>query len=141
MQAEVRAAEQEVEKINAKLAASQTGDIMSSAKKVGKFDFIAYKTEGVDLGAVRTVTDKIKVENDNAVAVISVSFDGKNNLVACCGKNAVKNGANAGLLLKEISPIAGGGGGGRPDSATSGIKMPEKIGEVFKKAEEILASK
>ena len=36
---------------------------------------------------------------------------------------------------------AGGGGGGRPDSATSGIKMPEKIGEVFKKAEEILASK
>ena len=141
LQAEVRAAKQEVEKINAKLAASQTGDIMSSAKKVGKFDFIAYKTEGVDLGAVRTVTDKIKAENDNAVAVISVSFDGKNNLVACCGKNAVKNGANAGLLLKEISPIAGGGGGGRPDSATSGIKMPEKIGEVFKKAEEILASK
>ena len=141
LQVEVRAAKQEVEKINAKLAASQTGDIMSSAKKVGKFDFIAYKTEGVDLGAVRTVTDKIKVENDNAVAVISVSFDGKNNLVACCGKNAVKNGANAGLLLKEISPIAGGGGGGRPDSATSGIKMPEKIGEVFKKAEEILASK
>ena len=141
LQAEVRAAKQEVEKINAKLAASQTGDIMSSAKKVGKFDFIAYKTEGVDLGAVRTVTDKIKAENDNAVAVISVSFDGKNNLVACCGKNAVKNGANAGLLLKEISPIAGGGGGGRPDSATSGIKMPEKIGEVVKKAEEILASK
>ena len=141
LQAEVRAAKQEVEKINAKLAASQTGDIMSSAKKVGKFDFIAYKTEGVDLGAVRTVTDKIKAENDDAVAVISVSFDGKNNLVACCGKNAVKNGANAGLLLKEISPIAGGGGGGRPDSATSGIKMPEKIGEVFKKAEEILASK
>lgn len=141
LQAEVRAAKQEVEKINAKLAASQTGDIMSSAKKVGKFDFIAYKTEGVDLGAVRTVTDKIKAENDNAVAVISVSFDGKNNLVACCGKNAVKNGANAGLLLKEISPIAGGGGGGRPDSATSGIKMPEKIGEVFKKAEEILAAK
>ena len=141
LQAEVRAAKQEVEKINAKLAASQTGDIMSSAKKVGKFDFIAYKTEGVDLGAVRTVTDKIKAENDDAVAVISVSFDGKNNLVACCGKNAVKNGANAGLLLKEISPIAGGGGGGRPDSATSGIKMPEKIGEVFKKAEEILAAK
>ena len=141
LQAEVRAAKQEVEKINAKLAASQTGDIMSSAKKVGKFDFIAYKTEGVDLGAVRTVTDKIKAENDDAVAVISVSFDGKYNLVACCGKNAVKNGANAGLLLKEISPIAGGGGGGRPDSATSGIKMPEKIGEVFKKAEEILASK
>ena len=141
LQAEVRAAKQEVEKINAKLAASQTGDIMSSAKKVGKFDFIAYKTEGVDLGAVRTVTDKIKAENDDAVAVISVSFDGKYNLVACCGKNAVKNGANAGLLLKEISPIAGGGGGGRPDSATSGIKIPEKIGEVFKKAEEILASK
>ena len=141
LQAEVRAAKQEVEKINAKLAASQTGDIMSSAKKVGKFDFIAYKTEGVDLGAVRTVTDKIKAENDDAVAVISVSFDGKHNLVACCGKNAVKNGANAGLLLKEISPIAGGGGGGRPDSATSGIKLPEKTDEVFKKAEEILASK
>ena len=141
LQSELKTAKQDAEKANAKLAASQTGDILSAVKKVGKFDFIAYKTKGSAMDAVRSITDKIRAENENSVAILSVDFEGKLNLVAACGKEAVKNGANAGMLLKEISPIAGGGGGGRPDSAASGIKNADKLGEVFKKAEEILLSK
>ena len=44
-----------------------------------------------------------------------------------CGKAAVAAGANAGAILREISAIAGGKGGGRPDSATSGAKDADKI--------------
>ena len=138
LQSELRDAKQEIEKLNSRLAESQTGNILSAVRKVGKFDFIAYKTDGVDISAVRNVTDRIKKENENSVVLISVSFGGKLNLVAACGAAAVRNGANAGTILKEISPIAGGGGGGRPDSAVSGIKDADKLDAVFKKAEEIL---
>lgn len=141
LQNELKASKQEIERTNAKLAASQISDIESALKKIGKFDFISYKTKGISIDAARNITDKIKAENGNSVTIISVDFEGKLNLVAACGKGAVQNGANAGLLLKEISPIAGGGGGGRPDSAASGIKIAEKLDEVFKKAEEILSAK
>ena len=73
----------------------------------------------------------------NTVAVVS---DGKLNFAACCGANAVKAGANAGTLCKQVSAICGGNGGGRPDSAMSGGKDLSKIDEALSAAESILAS-
>ena len=67
-------------------------------------------------------------------------FDGKLNFVAAAGQDAVKAGAHAGNILKEISAICGGKGGGRPDSAMSGGRDIDKIDEALAKAEEILAS-
>jgi alanyl-tRNA synthetase len=59
-------------------------------------------------------------------------------LTASCGKEAVKKGAHAGNLLKKLSAICGGGGGGRPDSAMSGGKLPEKVDEALAAAESVL---
>ena len=65
--------------------------------------------------------------------------DGKLNFVACAGSEAVKAGAHAGNILKEISAICGGKGGGRPDSAMSGGRDLDKIDEALARVEEILA--
>ena len=53
-------------------------------------------------------------------------------------KNAVANGAHAGKIIKEVAKVAGGGGGGRPDMAQAGGKLPEKIQEALKKVPEVL---
>jgi alanyl-tRNA synthetase len=134
---ELKAEKTEREKLNDKLAASAVDAIINAKRKVGKFTLITGQTEGLSVNAVRGVCDKIKTDAD-AVAVISVCIDGKYNLVACAGANAVKNGANAGSILKALSDIVGGGGGGRPDSATSGVRFGEKIPEALEHVSEIL---
>ena len=66
--------------------------------------------------------------------------DGKLNFVACAGPDAVKAGAHAGNILREISAICGGKGGGRPDSAMSGGRDLDKIDEALARVEVILAA-
>ena len=95
---------------------------------------------GAAVDTVRNITDDFKSENDLAVTVIAIPGEGKINFVASCGKEAVKRGAHAGNLLKQLSAICGGGGGGRPDSAQSGGKQPENVDKALSAAAEILAS-
>jgi alanyl-tRNA synthetase len=83
------------------------------------------------MNTVRALGDDIKAGDDNAVAVISSLVGGKLTISCVCGKNAVKAGIKAPMILKGISAYVGGGGGGRPDSATAGAKDPTKLGEAF----------
>ena len=74
------------------------------------------------LDVVRNMCDDAKAKNDSIVIVLATECDGKNNLVVVCGKEAVAKGANAGKIAKAASALTGGNGGGRPDSAVSGVK-------------------
>ena len=74
------------------------------------------------------------------MAVFAVENGGKLNFVSACGKDAVCCGAHAGNLLKAVSAITGGKGGGRPDSATSGGRDMDKIPDALGAACEILCS-
>ena len=80
-------------------------------KKVG--DSVEKGENLFEVDTVRNITDDFKNENDLSVTVIAVPGEGKVNFVASAGKEAVKRGAHAGNLLKQLSAICGGGGGGR----------------------------
>jgi alanyl-tRNA synthetase len=64
---------------------------------------------------------------------------GKLTICCVCGKNAVKAGVKAPVVLKGLAKYVGGGGGGRPDSATAGAKDPTKLGEAFAALPSIVA--
>ncbi len=130
LQSEIKAAKHEIESLNGKLASAQTDKLLSSAKECGTVKVIAFKSEA-DLQLARTMCDELKASDPSIVAVISTNVDGKINFTAACGKDAVAAGAHAGNILKQISVIAGGNGGGRPDSATSGGKDASKIGDAL----------
>ena len=83
------------------------------------------------LDLCRTMCDELKAANEDVICVISANADGKINFTASCGKAAVAKGAHAGNILKQVSAITGGKGGGRPDSATSGGRDADKIGEAL----------
>ena len=137
--AELKNANKEIEQLNARLASSMYSGIKDGAKNIGAIRLYRGKLSGTAVDTARTLTDEIKASEDNAVTVIAVINDGKLNFVASCGKDAVKRGAHAGNLLKQVSAICGGGGGGRPDSAQSGGRFIEKVDEALEKAEDILS--
>ena len=112
--------------------------IKDNAREIGSVKLYCGKMSGTAVDTARTLTDEIKASEDNAVTVVAVINGEKLNFVASCGKDAVKSGAHAGNLLKQISAICGGGGGGRPDSAQSGGRLLDKVDEAIEKAAEIL---
>ena len=137
--AELKAEKTEREKLNDKLAASAVESILNNKVKAGKFTLISGQTNGLAVNAVRGVLDKIKSEPDT-VGVISTCVDGKYNLIVAASDGAVKLGANAGNIIKALCAIVGGGGGGRPDSATAGVKDGSKLPEAFEKLPMIIGS-
>ena len=139
VQGELKATKRELESANARLAEIKTESLLSGIKPVGKF-LLLTATVDVKPDAARALCDSVKAKHSNGIAVLAVVNDGKLNFVAAAGKDAVAAGAHCGNILREVSAITGGKGGGRPDSAMSGGRDIDKIAEALKKAEEILAS-
>lgn len=139
MQSELKSANSEIESLEAKIANAKLASIKSSATDICGISVIASKVEGITIDAARGLCDEIKTENPMSVTVFAIVNDGKANLVCACGKEAVAKGMNAGKIVKEMASICGGGGGGRPDSATAGIKDVSKYPEAEARLPEIIA--
>ena len=138
LQSELKEEKREVESLNARLASSKLDALRASAKTVGAVSLITADLGAMSMDAARSLCDTLK-ETADAVGVIAIHTGDKLNFMAVCGADAVKPGAHAGNLRREVSAITGGKGGGRPDSATSGGKDLSKIAEALSAAEGILA--
>ena len=110
------------------------------AETVGKFHFVCKVTHEITVDAVRTFLDHLKEKDAATVAVLSCQNGGKSNLVCVCGAEAVKNGANAGMIVKAATEIVGGGGGGRADSAVAGVRDVTRMSEAFDKVRSVLSA-
>ncbi len=118
--AEIKTLEKEKAELNSKLAASQTGDIMSNAVQIGSVRAASVKVSGVPADALRKMGDEAKDKYSDAVIVFVSVNESAASILCVCGKDAVAAGANAGKIVKEIAAVTGGKGGGRPDSAMAG---------------------
>ena len=135
---EIKDLKAKLEQQNAQIAGMKTANLADNAKKVGAFEVITARLDGMTTDEMRAAGDIIKDKNDNVVALFASALDGKVLLYAFCGKEAVKNGANAGKIVKQAATITGGGGGGRPDSASAGGKDASKIDEALACVEAVL---
>ncbi len=137
LQNELRALKQELDEATQKIAASQTASLLEKAVSVKGLRLITAKLS-LKPDALRALGDTFKAENPDVVAVLAAVNDGKINFAVSCGKDAVAAGANAGKIVKAVSTLCGGGGGGRPDSATAGGKGISKLGEALEAVKDMI---
>jgi alanyl-tRNA synthetase len=104
---------------------------------VGDFNVIATAVDGVDMNGLRDLGDQLKEKVSEGIVVIASANGDKVNLIVMATDAAVKAGAHAGNLIKEVAPLVGGGGGGRPNMAQAGGKNPAGINDVISKAYEV----
>ena len=138
--AELKAVQSENESLKSKAAKDALGDVMNQVVEVNGMKVLATKVDGVDMNGLRELGDQLKEKIGDGIVVIASNVDGKVNLMATATDAAMKVGAHAGNLIKEIAKIVGGGGGGRPNMAQAGGKNPEGIDEAVAKAKEVAAA-
>jgi alanyl-tRNA synthetase len=96
------------------------------------------KVTDLDKDALRGLADSLKAKIKSGVVVLASANDGKVQIVVAVTPD-LTNRVKAGQIVKEIAPIVGGGGGGRPDFAEAGGKQPEKIDEMLAASEQVIA--
>ena len=132
--------DKEIQNLNAELTKLKSADMFSKPLDIDGLEVYTAKLEGASPDALRTMGDDIKAKSDNAVAVIAGVNSDKASIVAVCGKNAIAKGVKAGDLVRQVAALAGGGGGGRPDSAMAGAKDLSKLDGALSAVEEIVKS-
>ena len=136
---EIRDTNKKVEKLSAKVANMQMIDLFNLSRDVKGVNVIAAKLEDVTPDMLRVMGDQIKEKAPKMVAVLSTVVEGgKINFVCVCGAEAVKAGAHAGKIIKEVAKMCNGGGGGRPDNATAGGKDASKLEEALEAVNNIV---
>ena len=138
LQAEVKALHSENESLKAKMAQDAVGDVMNQVQEVNGVKLLAVSLTDVDMNGLRDLGDQLKEKLGEGVVVLASVAGGKVSLLAMVTDDAMKKGAHAGKLIKEVAAVVGGGGGGRPNMAQAGGKNPEKIDEAVAKAAEVL---
>ena len=140
LQEEVKTLSKENDKLKAKIAKAAAGDVTSEAEDVNGIKVLVKALSGVDMNGMRDLGDEAKQKLGEAVILYATENDGKANLMATATEGAIKKGAHAGNLIKEVASLVGGGGGGRPNMAQAGGKNPAGIPDALKKAKEVIIS-
>lgn len=119
-----------IEQLKTKLAAQQAMDLLSQVKVVESVNLLVVNVGEVDPKTLSSMLDALKAKINNAVIVLA----SKNNDAACLivgVSTELQNKMKAGDLIKYLAPVIDGKGGGRPDVAQAGGKLPEKINEML----------
>lgn len=127
MQYELKEKEKEIASLKAKFAGGELNNILESVKVIKEVNVVAYKLSDVDPNSLRDLCENVKSKLTNAVVVLGSVYEGKVALIAMASKEVLAKGIHCGKIIKEISTLVGGGGGGRPDMAQAGGKNPEKL--------------
>ena len=135
---ELKKVKAENESLKAKAAGDSLGDALKDAVDVNGIKVVAAKVEAPDVNAMRTLSDDLKQKLADAVVILASVVDGKVMLLASATDSAVAKKAMAGNIIKEIAPMVGGRGGGKPSMAQAGGTDPSGIEAALSKALEIV---
>ena len=138
---EIRNLHQMVEKFKAKEAAGETDRILFGAHEVGELKVLTATVPEADGQRLRQMGDLLREKDAHVVAVLASVNDGKITFLCACGKEAVKKGVKAGDIIKQVCAIAGGSGGGKPDSAMGGGKDVLMLDNALAMVDNVVAMK
>jgi alanyl-tRNA synthetase len=123
----VRELEKEIAALQSQLSKGIVQDLLQQVREVKGVQYVAAKVNVPDMDELRSIADRIRDGLSAGVVVLGTVVGDKVNFVAMVAKEAVSRGVHAGNIIKEVSAVAGGGGGGRPEMAQAGGKNPEQL--------------
>jgi len=138
---ELKQLHQLVEKYKAKEAAGEADRILFGAHDVSGLKVITATIPEADANKLRTMGDGLREKEAGVVAVLASVNDGKITFLASCGKDAVARGIKAGDIIRHVTAICGGKGGGKPDSAMGGGSDLLKLDDALAAVDNFVAEK
>ncbi len=138
---EMKQLRQALEKFKAEASLGEARQFLASAKTVKDLHVLATTRNGVDTAELRTMGDFLRDKDPKAVAVIASINGEKITFLAVCGKEAAARGIKAGDLVRHVSAICGGKGGGKPDSAMGGGSDPLKVDDALASVDDFVSEK
>ena len=138
---ELREAKRLIEQYKAKESAGGAEELLKKAADVGGVHVVTCKQGCCDANTLRQMGDVLRDKDGSVVAVIAAVNGDKISFQCVCGKEAVAKGLKAGDIIKNITAIAGGKGGGRPDSAMGGGNDLSKLDEALAAVESFVREK
>ncbi len=133
LQLDLKEAQKENESLQSKLANEQANDVFNDIQTINGITIVTAQVEVKDANQLRQLADQWKQNAVSNILTLGFSKDGKVNLLAAIDQETVKKGLTAGNLIKEIAPLVGGGGGGRPDMAQAGGKNPAGLTDALQR--------
>ena len=130
-----------LEKFKEEASLGEARSFLTAAKTVGSLKVITAQRDGMDPNAMRKLGDFLRDKDPDTVAVLATATESKVTFVAVCGKNAVARGIRAGDLVRAVSAVTGGKGGGKPDSAMGGGSEVLKIDDALAIVDDFVAEK
>ena len=133
LQDELKKTRREAEELRLKIASGALGAVAangSEAREVAGVRVLAKEASGLDAAGMRQLSDTLLARIKSGVVVLGRSNDGKASLIVRTSDDLTKR-VPAGQVIKELAPIIGGRGGGKPDMAEGGGNQPEKLSEAL----------
>ena len=139
--AEVKSLHQLVEKFKAKESAGEADRFLFGARQVGELKVLTATIPEADANKLRQMGDMLRDKEPNVVGVLATVNGEKITFLAVCGKEAVAKGIKAGEIIKNVTAICGGKGGGKPDSAMGGGTNVLKLDDALASIDDFVAEK
>ena len=138
LRARVRELENQLREAQKQMSVGSTDDLIAQAQEISGVQVLAARAPGsLDNTALRELADRLS-DKMNGVAVLAVETGDKVLWAVKAAPNAVKAGAHAGNLVRELAKITGGGGGGRADFAQAGGKDVSKVDAALEAVAEVV---
>lgn len=135
---ELKDKDKEISQLKSKLASGSEDDILNNVKEIKSIKVATAVLKDIDSDSLRNLGDKIKDKIGSGLVVLGSKDVDKVQFLAMATKDVVAKGIHCGNIIKEIAKIAGGGGGGRPDMAQAGGKLPEKLDDAISEVKNIV---
>ncbi|MFZ2950138.1 MAG: alanine--tRNA ligase [Desulfuromonadaceae bacterium] len=122
--------QREIEALQARLNVAASGDLLAQALDVQGVRLLAAQVQVEDIKALRDLSDTLKDRIGEGVIALGAAIGGKANLLVAVTKS-LSGSIRAGDIIKQIAPIVGGSGGGKPELAQAGGNQPDKLDEAL----------
>ncbi len=137
MKRSLRESEKEIKSLRQKIVNRDFQADEEQVRKIAGISVLTKRVEGLNMSELRQLADVLKQRLGTGIVVLATVSGGKVLLVSAVTKDLTEK-VRADDIIRKISPLVGGGGGGRPDFAQAGGTRPGQLNRALQESFSVL---